>query len=78
LSDGRSDGHSSCPECTQAPGGIGGGVLGATTEGQVLGASTDFAATGTAVDDLMNSVGIVGTLSTLSGVLLMAKKRFNK
>ncbi|MCX6792167.1 MAG: hypothetical protein NT149_03975 [Candidatus Gottesmanbacteria bacterium] len=42
LSDGKSDGLSSCPSCT-APG----NVLGATTEGEVLGASTDtLAATG--------------------------------
>lgn len=38
--DGRSDGGSSCPDCTKAPGGASAGqVLGAST-GQVLGLST--------------------------------------
>jgi len=46
LSDGRSDGGSSCPTCTTAA--PSGNVLGVSTEeGQVLGASTDIlAATG--------------------------------
>lgn len=45
--DGKSDGGSSCPSCTQSSGGSG-NVLGASTGGgQVLGASTDtLAATG--------------------------------
>jgi hypothetical protein len=62
-SDGRSDGRSSCPECTKAP------------TGDVLGASTDFAPTGTAVDMLMNAVGSIGALSTVAGLVLVAKKR---
>ncbi len=66
LSDGRSDGRSSCPECTQAP------------TGQVLGATTDFAATGTALDMIMNAVGALGGLTTASGLALAAKKKFNK
>jgi hypothetical protein len=49
--DGKSDGRSSCPECTQAP--IGGGdVLGISTEGQVLG----LASTG----DLLKILAIFG------------------
>lgn len=66
LSDGRSDGRSSCPECTQAP------------AGQVLGATTDYAATGTAVDMLVNAIGAMGGLSTAAGLTLIAKKRSNK
>ncbi len=64
LSDGRSDGRSSCPECTAPP----------KSEGQVLGASTDFAATGTAVDMLMNAVGILGGLSTAAGIAIMKRR----
>jgi len=64
LSDGRSDGRSSCPECTQAP----------KTSGQVLGATTDYAATGTAVDMLMNALGAIGAVSTAAGMALMKKR----
>lgn len=66
LSDGRSDGLSSCPECTKAP------------TGQVLGATTEFAGTGVASDMIMNVVGALGGISTASGLVLAAKKKFNK
>jgi hypothetical protein len=74
LSDGRSDGLSSCPSCTQAPKT---NVLGAQT-GQVLGATTDFAGTGVANDLIMNVVGAMGGISTASGLVIAAKKKFNK
>lgn len=67
LSDGRSDGRSSCPECTSPPAG-----------GQVLGATTEFAGTGVAEDAIMNVVGALGGLSTASGLVLTAKKKFNR
>ncbi len=65
LSDGRNDGHSSCPECTQAP----------KSNSQVLGATTDFAKTGTAQDILMNIIGAMGGVSTAAGVVLAVRKR---
>jgi hypothetical protein len=64
LSDGRSDGLSSCPDCTKAPSG-----------GQVLGASTDFAGTGVASDMIANAVGVLGGISTAAGLALSAKKK---
>lgn len=66
-SDGRSDGLSSCPSCTQPP----------KSNGQVLGATTEFAGTGVAEDMLMNAVGAIGGLSTVGGLVLSAKKKFN-
>ncbi len=64
LTDGKSDGRSSCPECTQAP----------KSNGQILSATTDFANTGTAEDILMNIIGTIGGISTTAGFIL-AKKR---
>lgn len=66
LSDGRSDGHSSCPDCTKAP------------SGQVLGATTDFAGTGVADEIIMNAVGMIGGISTAAGLVISAKKKFIK
>lgn len=63
-SDGKSDGRSSCPSCTAAP------------QGQVLGASTEaFASTGTADELVMNVVGLLGGLSTASGLIMSALKK---
>jgi hypothetical protein len=73
LSDGRSDGGSSCPSCTQAPKT---NVLGAQT-GQVLGATTDFAGTGVADEIIMNAVGMLGGISTAAGLVLSAKKKLH-
>jgi hypothetical protein len=43
-----------------------------------LGATTDFAGTGVANDLIMNVVGAMGGISTASGLVLAAKKKFNK
>ena len=73
--DGKSDGGSSCPSCTQSSGGSG-NVLGASTEGQVLGASTDtLAATGTqsSMASLLASV-TVSIAFLMMGLKLSTKK----
>jgi hypothetical protein len=73
--DGKSDGGSSCPSCTQSSGGSG-NVLGASTEGQVLGASTDtLAATGTqsSMASILASV-TVSIAFLMMGLKLSAKK----
>lgn len=73
--DGKSDGGSSCPSCTQSSGGSG-NVLGASTEGQVLGASTDtLAATGSqnVFASILASVG-VSVVMLMAGLKLSSKK----
>lgn len=67
LSDGRSDGLSSCPQCTAPP----------QSQGQVLGASTEYAGTGVADEIVMNIVGAIGGVSTVSGLVLSVKKKLN-
>lgn len=68
--DGKSDGGSSCPSCTQSSGGSG-NVLGASTGGQVLGASTDtLAATGS--DNWL--VSLIASVSVSAFVLIAGLK----
>lgn len=69
LSDGRSDGRASCPECTAPPSNVP-----AIGGGEVLGATTDFAATGTAIDMIMNAIGVLGAFFTAAGLTMMAKR----
>lgn len=65
--DGRSDGLSSCPECTQAP-------KVQNVQGEVLGAST-MAATGTFEENLMNLSMIFGMILVMAGYVSYAKEK---
>lgn len=67
LSDGRSDGLSSCPECTKTPQGE---VLGASTGPQVLGLST----TSSGSNSFLNLFQLLGAFAlSLSGFAFFKK-----
>lgn len=61
VGDGKSDGRSSCPECTAPP------------TGQVLGAATSYAATGDMTNSIMNITGLMGAVSFFFGLFLKRK-----
>lgn len=70
--DGRSDGRSSCPECTQAPRIGGGDILGLASEGEILG----LASTGDAVKIL--AVFLYASVFFFLGYKLSGKKHSHR